>query len=71
MKKPLLIVIIILAVILALPVINLIRWSSQTKKPMGIIIVDKTVPTPQRVKHKSFNWVLTNNRFVKKDKNKS
>jgi hypothetical protein len=71
MKKPLLIVIIILAVILALPVINLIRWSFQTKKPMGIIIVDKTVPTPQRVKHKSFNWVLTNNRFVKKDKNKS
>jgi hypothetical protein len=71
MKKPLLIVIIILAVILALPVINLIRWSFQTKKPMGILIVDKTVPTPERVKHKSFNWVLTNNRFVKKDKNKS
>lgn len=71
MKKPLLIVIIILAVILILPAINLIRWSLQTKKPMGVIIVNKTVPSPDRIKHKSFNWVLTNNRFVKKDINRS
>ena len=67
MKKPLLIVIIILAVILALPVINLLRWTFQEKKPMGIIIVDKTVPTLEREKHKSFNWILTNDRFVKKE----
>jgi len=71
MKKPLLIVVIILAVILALPVINLLRWTFQTKKPMGILIVDKTVPTLTREKHKSFNWILTNNRFVKKEENKS
>jgi hypothetical protein len=70
MKKPLLIVIIILAVILALPVINFLLWSFQAKKPMGIIIVDKTVPSLERVKHKSFNWILTNDRFVKKE-NKS
>ena len=59
MKKPLLIVVIILAVIIALPVINLIRWTFQTKKPMDIIIVDKTVPTLERENHKSFNWILT------------
>ena len=41
------------------------------KKPMGVIIVNKTVPSPDRIKHKSFNWVLTNNRFVKKDINRS
>jgi hypothetical protein len=70
MKKPLLIVVIILAVILALPVINLLRWTFQTKKPMGIIIVDKTVPTMERVKHKSLNWILNNDRIVKKE-NKS
>jgi hypothetical protein len=71
MKKPLLIVIIILAVILALPVISFFSWAFQTKKPMGIIIHDKTVPNFDRVKHKSFTWILTNNRFVKKEKKTS
>jgi hypothetical protein len=66
MKKPLLIVIIILALILALPVINMLRWTFQSKKPMNIILVDKTVPTLERVNHKSFDWILTNERFVKK-----
>jgi hypothetical protein len=67
MKKTLLIVVIIVAVIIALPVINLIRWSVQGKKPLDIIIVDKTVPTLEREHHKPFNWILTNDRFVKKE----
>ena len=67
MKKTLLIVVIILAVIIALPVINLIRWTLQAKKPMDIILVDKTVPTLEREHHKSFSWILNNERFVKKD----
>lgn len=71
MKKTLLIVVIILAVIIALPVINLIRWSAQSKKPLDIIIVDKTVPTLEREHHKSFSWILTNDRFVNKEKNDS
>jgi hypothetical protein len=71
MKKTLLIVVVILALIAALPVINLIRWTFQSKKPMDIIIVDKTVPTLERDHHKSFNWILTNERFVKKDKRTS
>lgn len=71
MKKTLLIVVIILAVIIALPVINLIRWNAQTKKPLDIIIVDKTVPTLEREHHKPFIWILTNDRFVKKESNTS
>ena len=71
MKKILLIVVIILAIIFALPVINLIRWSAQAKKPLDIIIVDKTVPTLEREHHKSFDWILTNERFVKKENNSS
>ena len=71
MKKTLLIVFIILAVIVALPLINLIRWTFQSKKPMDIILVDKTVPTLEREKHKSFNWILTNERYVKKEKRSS
>lgn len=68
MKKILLIIVIILAVILVLPVVNLMRWSFQTKKPMGIILVDKTVPTLERENHKSVSWILTNGRYVDKEK---
>jgi hypothetical protein len=71
MKKTLLIVGIIVVVIIALPVINLIRWTFQTKKPMNIILVDKTVPTLERENHKSFNWILNYERFVKKEKKTS
>ena len=71
MKKTLLIVGIILVVILALPLINLIRWTFQSKKPMNIILVDKTVPNIERLHHKSFSWILTNERFVKKEKKTS
>ncbi|HLN21007.1 MAG TPA: hypothetical protein VK213_07945 [Bacteroidales bacterium] len=70
MKKTLLILVIILAVILALPVINLLRWTFQGKKPMDIILVDKTVPTLKRENHRSISWVLTNGRYVDKE-NKS
>lgn len=71
MKKTLLIVVIILAVLIALPVINMIRWTFQSKKPMDIILVDKTVPSLEREKHKSFDWILTNERFVKKESKSS
>lgn len=71
MKKSLLIVIIILAVILFLPLINFIRWTFQEKKAMDIILVDKTVPALERENHKSINWILTNERFVKKEKKRS
>ncbi|MEI6049207.1 MAG: hypothetical protein WCS03_09950 [Bacteroidota bacterium] len=71
MKKTLLIVAIILAVIIALPVINLIRWTFLLKRPIDIILVDKTVPTLERENHKSFDWILTNGRFVKKDSKSS
>ena len=38
---------------------------------MNIILIDKTVPTIERDNHKSFNWILTNERFVKKEKKTS
>ncbi|MCU0363173.1 MAG: hypothetical protein MUE32_07435 [Bacteroidales bacterium] len=69
MKRILLIVVVILVVLLALPFVKFIGWSFQQKKPMNVILVDKTVPTLERLNHKSFNWVLTNERFVKKGSN--
>ena len=38
---------------------------------MDIILIDKTVPDLERVKHKSFNWILANERFVKKGNKRS
>jgi hypothetical protein len=66
MKKPLLILTIILVLILILPAINLIGWAFQEKKPMNIVILDKTVPTFERLNHRSLVYVLTSERFVKK-----
>jgi hypothetical protein len=71
MKKPLLIFILILVLILALPAISFFRWTFQSKKAINVILVDKTVPNLEREKHKSFNWILTNERFVKIEKEKS
>ncbi len=65
MKRILLVVVIVLVVI-ALPVINMVRWTFQSKSPVDIILVDKTVPTLERENHKLFDWILTNERFVKK-----
>lgn len=71
MKKPLLITIIILVLIFALPFVNFLRWSFQEKRPIDIVILDKTVPTLDRLYHKSFTWILNSERFVKKEKKKS
>lgn len=71
MKKPLLITIIVILLILALPFIYHLLWYFQEKKPIDIVILDKTVPTLERVNHKSLTWILTNGRFVKKDKGTS
>ena len=71
MKKPLLITIIVLVIILILPFVSLVRWYFQEKKPIDIVILDKTVPTLERLNHKSLSWILTNERYVKKGKKSS
>ena len=64
MKKTLLIIVIILAVILALPVFNLVQWFFQAKKPLEIILLDKTSSTLERENHRAISWILTHERFV-------
>ena len=71
MKKPLLITTIILLVVLALPLISFLRWSFQEKKPIDVVILNKTVPTLDRLKHKSLTWILNSERFVKKENKRS
>jgi len=70
MKKFLIITIIILVIILILPAVGFFGWFFQEKKPIDIVILDKTVHSLDRVKHRSLNWVLDNDRFVKDNNRK-
>ncbi len=68
MKKPLLISLLgIIVLIFALPFFNLIRWTFQEKKPLDVLVLNKTVPTLDRIHHRSLTWILNNDRFVKKE----
>lgn len=66
MKKPLLIITIVLVLILIFPAVSFISWAFQHKKAMDIVILDKTVPTFERLNHRSLVYILTSDRFVKK-----
>jgi len=68
MKKPLLITIIVLVVIFLLPAVGFFGWFFKEKKPMDIVILDKTVHSLDRLHHRSLTWVLANDRIVKADK---
>ncbi|MCD4768700.1 MAG: hypothetical protein K8R35_00845, partial [Bacteroidales bacterium] len=70
MKKTLLITIIVLIVILILPAAGFVGWVFTEKKPMNVVILDKTVHSLDREKHRSLTWVLANSRIVKKDNNR-
>lgn len=67
MKKSLIITIIVLVALLIVPAFSFFGWFFKAKKPMDIVILDKTVHSLDRVKHRSLTWVLANSRFVKKD----
>lgn len=68
MKKPLLITLIILAALLLIPTVSFIKWAFQEKKPVDVVILDKTVPTHDRLGHRSFVYILTSERYVKGEK---
>jgi len=68
MKKSLIAFIVVLVIIFALPIVSFFKWSFQPKKPLKILILDKTVPTLERDKHRSFNWILNHNKYVKPNK---
>ncbi len=53
------------AVIFLLALLSFLIWFFNPKKTLEVFILNKTVPTKQRNEHKSFHWVLNNNRYVK------
>jgi hypothetical protein len=59
---------IILVILSVIPGYFLLKWAFQPKKELKILILDKTVPSYDRVNHRSFNWILTHENYVKGDK---
>ncbi len=51
--------------VLILPVIGLFKWTFQHKEVINMLILDKTVPDLERQKHRSFNWILNHDKYVK------
>lgn len=51
--------------VLILPVIALFKWTIQSKESIHMLILDKTVPDLERQEHRSFNWVLNHDKYVK------
>lgn len=46
----------------------MLKWTFQAKKPFQIMILNKTVPSLERHKHRSFHWVLNHEKIVKSNK---
>jgi len=68
MNKPIKTFFIILVILSLIPGYLLFKWVFQPKKELNILILDKTVPSFLRENHRSFNWILTHEKYVKPDK---
>ena len=55
----------ILTIILLTPVVSWLLWFTTPETILKVLILDKTVPMPQRQEHRSLNWVLTNQMLTK------
>ena len=52
------------------PLVMYLMWQFSAVKPLNIMVLDKTVLTEQVQEHISLNWVLTYNRYAKKNDKK-
>jgi len=57
----------LLIMLLPFPLWMFIAWHLSPTKPFPIVIIDKTVLTREGKEHESFNWILTNEKFVKQN----
>jgi len=67
MNKKTLIPIISVGILILLLFGSWLMWFLKDEKVLDVYILDKTVPTFERTEHKSFNWILDHNRYVKPD----
>ncbi len=65
MNKKILIPLIIAVVIVLILFGSWLLWFLKAERMLNVYILDKTVPTMERTEHKSFNWILNHNRYLK------
>ena len=69
MSKKIIIPIAIISFFILILLGSWLAWFLKDKKQLNVYILDKTIPTMDRTEHKSFNWILNHNRYVKEDGN--
>ena len=69
MKKSTLVIIVIFSVLILSLFTSWFIWYIKPYKSLKVYILDKTVPTTDRQEHKSFNWILNRDKYVRKDGN--
>jgi len=62
MIKKIFLIFVILIVLI--PLWMFLGWVFTPEKELNVLILDKTVLESKTPEHKSFNWILTNNRYV-------
>lgn len=67
MNKKFYIPIIIVGIIALVLLVSWMAWLFKPSKPLEAYILNKTVPTLERIEHKSFNWVLNHSKYIKND----
>lgn len=55
-------------VISIMPLLMFVSWLAKPKKELKVAIVDKTVLTPQGNEHESFDWILTHEKYCKRNR---
>jgi len=65
MIKKLLFPIILVSTILLILLGSWLFWFFKAEKTIDVYILDKTVPSLERTEHKSFNWILNHNKYLK------
>jgi hypothetical protein len=69
MKKSVLISLLSIAALFLIVFSSWFIWYIKPYKSLKVYILDKTVPTTERQEHRSFNWILNHDKYVRKDGN--
>ena len=60
-------ILLFIVVFLATPLWMRIAWEFSPEKKLNVLIVDKTVLNANSYKHRSINWILDHEKYVKAD----
>lgn len=60
-------VLVLLAVLVSVPLVSFAIWSLVPSAPLGVVVLDKTVPNRQYQEHQSLHWLLNNLKYTKQD----